>query len=204
MRYDKMTHSEFVIATKYDKNLCLIAYTSHGDEDWTVWKDKKNHRYYLLNAETFFEVVMVANLYFNTKAVDYIENSVDIATMHLAMQNMFPHDYYSLTIDSRINHWWFIRKGSKKRALPVIEETETEREAEKEVEPVKDEFTKKVEKMHELTTEFLELEDDLSSAGAHSRLSSEIEELAWQISIMNTDLTVDDLITFLDEHHIKQ
>lgn len=205
MRYDKMTHSEFVTAIKSDRNLCLIAYASQeGDENWSVWKDKKHRRYYLLNDETFFEVLMVANLYFNTNTSNYIENRFELAVFHMALGDMFPHDYYSLTVGSRINHWWFIKKGSKKHTFTTVAEVETVVGTSNEAEPAKDDFTQKVKKLHELTTEYMALEDDLSSAGAHSRLSYEIEEMARQICMQNTDLTDDELIEFLDEHHVKQ
>lgn len=59
-----------------------------------------------------------------------------------------------------------------------------------------------IQKLHELSSEYMELEpDNLANAGAFSRISYEIEELAMEICIMNTDLTIDDLVAFLDEHH---
>ena len=61
-----------------------------------------------------------------------------------------------------------------------------------------------IEKMYTLTTQYMELEtDNLSNAGEFSRLRWEIEELAMQICITNTDLSEDDLIEFLDEHHVN-
>ena len=62
-----------------------------------------------------------------------------------------------------------------------------------------------IEKMYALTTQYMELEtDNLANAGEFSRLRWEIEELAMQICITNTDLSEDDLIEFLDEHHVKK
>ena len=61
-----------------------------------------------------------------------------------------------------------------------------------------------IEKMYTLTTQYMELEtDNLANAGEFSRLRWEIEELAMQICITNTDLSEDDLIEFLDEHHVN-
>ena len=62
-----------------------------------------------------------------------------------------------------------------------------------------------IEKMYTLTTQYMELEtDNLANAGEFSRLRWEIEELAMRICITNTDLDEDDLIEFLDEHHVKE
>ena len=62
-----------------------------------------------------------------------------------------------------------------------------------------------IEKMYTLTTQYMELEtDNLANAGEFSRLRWEIEELAMQICITNTDLSEDNLIEFLDEHHVKE
>lgn len=62
-----------------------------------------------------------------------------------------------------------------------------------------------IEKMYTLTNQYMELEtDNLANAGEFSRLRWEIEELAMQICIINTDLSEDDLIEFLDEHHVKE
>ena len=61
---------------------------------------------------------------------------------------------------------------------------------------------KLIQKLHKLSSEYMELEtDDLANAGAFSRISYEIEELAMEICIMNTDLTIDNLVDFLTEHH---
>lgn len=62
-----------------------------------------------------------------------------------------------------------------------------------------------IEKIHALTTQYMELEsDNLANAGEFSRLNWEIEELAIQMCIINTDLSEDDLIEFLDKHHVKE
>ena len=61
-----------------------------------------------------------------------------------------------------------------------------------------------IETMHDLTVQYMELEDNLANAGEFSRLRWEIEELAMRICITNTDLDEDDLIEFLDEHHVKE
>lgn len=59
-----------------------------------------------------------------------------------------------------------------------------------------------IQKLHKLSSEYMELEtDDLANAGAFARISYEIEELAMELCIMNTDLTIDDLVDFLTEHH---
>ena len=59
-----------------------------------------------------------------------------------------------------------------------------------------------IQKLHELSTEYMELEtDDLANAGAFSRIGYEIEELAMELCISNTDLTIDDLVDFLTKHH---
>ena len=50
-----------------------------------------------------------------------------------------------------------------------------------------------IQKLHELSSEYMELEpDNLANTGAFSRISYEIEELAMEICIMNTDLTRDE------------
>lgn len=62
-----------------------------------------------------------------------------------------------------------------------------------------------IEKIHVLTTQYMELEsDNLANAGEFSRLRWEIEELSMQMCILNTDLSEDDLIDFLDKHHVKE
>lgn len=59
-----------------------------------------------------------------------------------------------------------------------------------------------IQKIHKLSSEYMELEtDDLANAGAFARLSYEIEKLAMELCIMNTDLTIDNLVDFLTEHH---
>lgn len=62
-----------------------------------------------------------------------------------------------------------------------------------------------IHKLHKLTNSYMELEtDDLANAGEFSRLSLEIEEVAIQICILETDLTENELIDFLDSRHIKR
>lgn len=62
-----------------------------------------------------------------------------------------------------------------------------------------------IQKLHELTSSYMELEtDNLANAGEFSRLSWEIEEVAMQICMLGTDLTEDELIDFLDSRHIKE
>ena len=59
-----------------------------------------------------------------------------------------------------------------------------------------------IQKLHELSTEYMELEtDDLANAGVFSRIGYEIEEVAMELCIINTDLTIDDMVDFLTEHH---
>lgn len=61
-----------------------------------------------------------------------------------------------------------------------------------------------IQKLHELTSNYMELEtDDLANAGEFSRLSWEIEEVAMQICTLGTDLTEDELIDFLDSRQTK-
>ena len=61
-----------------------------------------------------------------------------------------------------------------------------------------------IKKLHELSSEYMELEtDDLANAGAFSRLSWEIEEVSMQICRLGTNLTEDELIDFLDSRRIK-
>lgn len=63
--------------------------------------------------------------------------------------------------------------------------------------------TKLIQKLRELTSAYMELEDDLSNAGEFARLSWEIEEVAMQLCLLGTDLTEDELIEFLDSRQIK-
>ena len=59
-----------------------------------------------------------------------------------------------------------------------------------------------ISKLNKLTSQYMELEtDDLANAGEFSRLNWKIEELAMQMCILNTDLSENDLIDFLDKHH---
>lgn len=67
-----------------------------------------------------------------------------------------------------------------------------------------DEIYTLIQKLHELTSCYMELESNLANAGEFSRLSWEIEEVAMHICMLGTDLTEDELIDFLDSRHIKQ
>lgn len=60
-----------------------------------------------------------------------------------------------------------------------------------------------VRKLHELTSQYMELEPDLPNAGEKSNLYTEIESAAMELLRINTDLSQDDLINILDEHFIK-
>lgn len=63
---------------------------------------------------------------------------------------------------------------------------------------------KLIQKLHKLSSEYMELEsDDLANAGAFSRLSWEIEEVAMQICRLGTDITEDELIDYLDSRRNK-
>lgn len=58
-----------------------------------------------------------------------------------------------------------------------------------------------LKKLHELTTEYFELEDALWNAGAFSKIKLEIEDLAMDICRINTDLTDEQFTTYLTEHY---
>lgn len=58
-----------------------------------------------------------------------------------------------------------------------------------------------IHKLHSLSDQLINLGDDLQDAGEFSRLVQEIEETAMELCILHTDLTVDNLIDFLDKHH---
>ena len=61
-----------------------------------------------------------------------------------------------------------------------------------------------IQKLHELTTEYMELEtDDLANAGAFARLSWEIEKISMEICRFGTDITEDELIDYLYSRRIK-
>lgn len=60
-----------------------------------------------------------------------------------------------------------------------------------------------IQKLHELTSNYMALEtDSLANAGEFSRLSWEIEEVAMKICMQGTDLTEDEMIDFLDSRHV--
>lgn len=61
-----------------------------------------------------------------------------------------------------------------------------------------------LEKIYELTTEYFSLEDALWNAGAFSRIEMEIEDLAMDMCRINTDLTDEQLRSYLTEHYYKR
>ena len=60
-----------------------------------------------------------------------------------------------------------------------------------------------IRKMWELTSQYMLLDGDLSSAGEASDLRFEIEELAIDICRDGTDLTSEEFSKFLDSHNPK-
>lgn len=58
-----------------------------------------------------------------------------------------------------------------------------------------------IKKLHELINEYFSLEDALWNAGAFARLELEIEDLAMDMSRINTDLTDEQLRSYLTEHY---
>lgn len=59
-----------------------------------------------------------------------------------------------------------------------------------------------IKRLHELTNEYFSLEDDaLWNAGAFARLEREIEDLAMDMSRINTDLTDEQLRSYLTKHY---
>ena len=62
-----------------------------------------------------------------------------------------------------------------------------------------------IQKLHELSTECMELEtDDLANAGAFARLSWEIEKVAMEICRYGTDITEDELIDYIDSRVVRK
>lgn len=62
-----------------------------------------------------------------------------------------------------------------------------------------------IQKLHKLSSEYMELEtDNLANAGEFSRLEWEIEETSMKICRIGTDLTEDELIEFLDSRRIRR
>ena len=57
--------------------------------------------------------------------------------------------------------------------------------------------------LYDLTKEYMDLDDDLSNATRYSQIRKEVEEIAMKICMLNTDLTEDELIDFLDSHYIQ-
>ena len=61
-----------------------------------------------------------------------------------------------------------------------------------------------IQKLPELTTDYIELEtDNLANAGEFARLEWEIEKVSMEICMLGTNLTEDELISFLDSRHIN-
>ena len=59
-----------------------------------------------------------------------------------------------------------------------------------------------IQKLHVLTSEYMELDDDLQNATRFSDLSMEIENTAMDLLRINTDISDDDMVNFLTEHHV--
>ena len=62
-----------------------------------------------------------------------------------------------------------------------------------------------IQKLHELTTEYMELEtDDLANAGVFARLSWKIEKISMEICRYGTDITEDELIDYIDSRVVRK
>nr|DAK31255.1 MAG TPA: hypothetical protein [Caudoviricetes sp.] len=59
-----------------------------------------------------------------------------------------------------------------------------------------------IQKLHALTSKYMELDDDLQNATRFSDLSMEIENTAMDLLRINTDISDDDMVKFLTEHHV--
>lgn len=59
-----------------------------------------------------------------------------------------------------------------------------------------------IQKLHALTSEYMELDDDLQNATRFSDLSMEIENTAMDLLRINTDISDDDMVKFFTEHHV--
>lgn len=59
-----------------------------------------------------------------------------------------------------------------------------------------------IQKLHVLTSEYMELDDDLQNATRFSDLSMEIENTAMDLLRINTDISDDDMVNFLTKHHV--
>ena len=60
-----------------------------------------------------------------------------------------------------------------------------------------------IEKLHKLTTEYYNLEDELWNACAFATIMREIEELCTEMCCINTTLSAEQLNAFLDEHYCR-
>lgn len=58
-----------------------------------------------------------------------------------------------------------------------------------------------IQKLHSLTSEYMELDDDLQNATRFSDLSMEIENTAMDLLRLNTNLSDSDMVDFLTVHH---
>ena len=58
-----------------------------------------------------------------------------------------------------------------------------------------------IQKLNVLTSEYIELDDDLENATKFSDLSMEIENTAMDLLRINTDLSDEDMVEFLTKHH---
>ena len=59
-----------------------------------------------------------------------------------------------------------------------------------------------IKKLYSLTLEYMELDDDLQNATRFSDLSMEIENTAMDLLRINTDISDDEMVNFLTEHHV--
>lgn len=59
-----------------------------------------------------------------------------------------------------------------------------------------------IKKLYILTSEYMELDDDLQNATRFSDLSMEIENTAMDLLRINTDISDDDMVNYLTEHHV--
>lgn len=58
-----------------------------------------------------------------------------------------------------------------------------------------------IKKLYSLTSEYMELDDDLQNATRFSDLSMEIENTAMDLLRLNTNLSDSDMVDFLTVHH---
>lgn len=58
-----------------------------------------------------------------------------------------------------------------------------------------------IKKLYSLTSEYMELDDDLQNATRFSDLSMEIENTTMDLLRLNTNLSDSDMVDFLTVHH---